>query len=170
MSHPEGAAKEGVFIAVSASPDVCKTPPNNVPIPYRVVAKLDEGLSVSPNVFFRGHPVVLADGSSIANVTGDESGSGGGVSSGCNEGEVKFIEGDDTFLVNGKRVVRDKDEVTMNKGNTKGKVQCLMSAAPASAVDADGKPPKPANPMVKRQSIVPDSTEPGDAGGGADGD
>jgi hypothetical protein len=154
MSHPEGAAKEGVFIAVSTSPDVCKTPPNDVPIPYRVVAKLDEGLSVSPNVLFRGHPVVLADGSSIANVTGDESGSGGGVSSACNTGEVKFTEGDGTFLVNGKLVVRHKDKVTMNKGNTEGKVQCLMSAAPASAVDAHGQPSRPANPPVKRPSTA----------------
>jgi hypothetical protein len=169
MSHPEGAAQEGAFIAVSSSPDACKTPPNHVPVPYTVVAKLDECLSVSPNVRFRGHPVVLADASSIAKVTGDESGSGGGVSSGCNTGEVKFIDGDGSVLVNGKRVVRDKEEVTMNGGNTKGKVQCLMDAGPASTVDADGQPSRPANPPVQARSSGASAAGPASTKGGTDG-
>lgn len=144
MATEEGARKEGTFIAVSDSPDPCKTPPNNAPMPYMLLAKLDEALSVSPNVKYAGHPVVLMEQSSIANVTGDELGTGGGVKSGCNEGEVKFTEGDPSVKVNGKPVVRDKDPVTMNKGNTTGQVQWLQGAAPSGSVDANGRPVPPA--------------------------
>ena len=147
MSKPIGARKAGTFLAVCQSPDPCKTPPNNAPVPYYIVAKLDDCLSVSPNVKYGGKPVVLADESSIAHVLGDEAGTGGGVKSGCNRGEVKFIEGDSTVRVNGKRVVREGDEVTMNGGNTKGTVICMP--APACGVDPQGRPEKDSDPPIK---------------------
>jgi hypothetical protein len=140
MATPEGARKAGSFIAVSDSPDPCRTPPNNVPVPYMVMADLGPSLSVSPNVKFGGHPAVLADESSIGQVTGDEAGTGGGVKSGCHRGEVRFTGGSPSVKINGKRVVRDKDAVTMNKGNTTGQVQCLMAAAPCGGIDGQGRP------------------------------
>ena len=149
MAHPIGARKEGVFLIVSESPDPCKTPPSNAPVPYTITANLDDCTSVSPDVFYGDHPVVLVDESRIGNVKGDEAGSGGGVKSGCNEGEVAFIEGDQSVLVNGRLVVREKDQVLMNKGNTTGRVQCLMGAEPGCGVGRDGKPTKCTNPPVE---------------------
>jgi hypothetical protein len=137
-------------MAISESPDACKTPPNDVPIPYNVVAKLGQSLSVSPNVKYHGFPVVLADESKIDNVTGDEAGSGGGVKSGSHKDEVKFIEGAGTVKANGKRIVRDKDPVSMNKGNTTGKIQSLTGASPAGGITPEGQPVKPTNPPMKK--------------------
>jgi len=146
MSEREGARKSGSFLAVSISPDMCKTPPTNAPIPYTVTADLDGSLAVSPNVFYGDCPVVLVDQSSIDKVTGDEAGSGGGVKSGCNVGEVKFFEGDETVLVNGKRVLRQEDTVEMNGGNTQGKVIWMMGTEPAGGVDEEGRPTQDPNP------------------------
>jgi hypothetical protein len=85
----------------------------------------------------------------IAKVTGDEAGSGGGVKSGTHKDEVKFIEGAVTVRANGKKIVRDKDPVSMNKGNTTGKVQSLTGAVPAGGVTPNGDPMKSANPPMK---------------------
>lgn len=148
MSLEESARQEDVYLAVSESPDPCKTPPNNVPIPYQIVAKLDQALSVSPDVKYRGLPVVLADESSIAKVQGDEAGTGGGVKSGTHGDEVKFIKGAGTVKANGKQIVRHKDPVSMNKGNTTGKIQSLTGAAPAGGVTPEGQPQHPSDPPV----------------------
>lgn len=148
MGTNQGANKSGQFIAVSESPDVCKTPPNDAPIPYTIVAKLDGCLSVSPDVFYNGEPVVLVDESRVPNVEGDASGSSGGLSSGCNQGEVQFIGGDASVLVNGKQVVRHGDPVSMNKGNTTGRVMCLAEPEPACGTDANGKSKRNSDPPV----------------------
>lgn len=150
MSNRESARQEGVFIAVSESPDACKTPPANVPIPYRILADLGEALTVSPNVRYQGRPVVLADASTIAKVTGDEAGTGEGVKSGTHEGEVEFIQGSGTVFVNGKKIVREKDQVLMNSGNTKGRIQNLSGSAPAGGVAPGGQPMQPSNPPRRR--------------------
>lgn len=143
---PIGAWKGGAFLAVSESPDPCKTPPANAPVPYNLVAKLEEALSVSPDVKYTGHPVILVDESTISQVLGDEAGTGGGVKSGCNQGEVKFIAGNPTVKANGKLVVREGDRVTMNKGNTTGVVVCMLGAEPKNS-DTEEEPsqiaPKP---------------------------
>lgn len=150
---PIGAWKGGAFLAVSESPDPCKTPPANAPVPYNLVAKLEEALSVSPDVKYTGHPVILVDESTIAQVLGDEAGTGGGVKSGCNQGEVKFIAGNPTVKANGKLVVREGDRVTMNKGNTTGVVVCMLGAEPAGSSSDAG-----AGPDATSESQVGDSS------------
>ena len=164
MASMESSRQDDVFIAVSVSPDPCKTPPNNVPVPYNVVAKLGQSLTVSPDVRYKGLPVVLAGRSSIGNVTGDEAGTGGGVKSGSHQDEVKFIEGSCNFIVNGMQLVREKDPVSMNKGNTTGKVQSLTGAAPAGGVDPDGMPMQPSNPPLKKRQKPASSAESTHAG------
>jgi hypothetical protein len=116
------------------------------PVPYMIVAKLDDAVAASPNVTFGGHPVVLAGGSTIASVTGDEGGTGGGVKSGCRGGEVAFTHGSGSLRVNGKKVVREDDVVTMNKGNTTGRVVCLDGAAPTGSIGPGGQPTTDTNP------------------------
>jgi uncharacterized Zn-binding protein involved in type VI secretion len=146
MSNQEAANQSGSFIVVSESPDACRTPLNNVPVPYMIVARLDEALSVSPNVSYQGKPVILADETCIAHCTGAEAGTGGGVKSGTHNGEVRFIEGASTLRVNGKHLVRTGDRVSMNNGNTFGTVVCLSDCAPICSIGPGGIPTADCNP------------------------
>jgi hypothetical protein len=139
MGEPIGARKAGTFIAVSDAPDPCRTPPGNVPVPYLVMAGLEDALAASSDVAFNGHPVVLAGRSTLPRVTGDEAGSGGGVKSGCHGGEVAFVRGAGTVRVNGLAVVREGDPVTLNQGNTTGRVVCLDGAGPTGGITPGGQ-------------------------------
>ena len=122
----EGARKGKNFIVVSLYPDICLSPmgPTMVPVPYQIVAYLDEACDVSPNVRFGGKPVILVDQSVVLRSEGNEAGTGGGIKSGTHKGIVEFDEGSTTVRVNGKRVVRHGDECWMNDRNTRGKVIC----------------------------------------------
>lgn len=120
----EGARKTSKALVVSILPDVCLTPIGNimVPIPYMIVANLEDSISVSKNVRFGGRPVFLLDQSIITKTTGAEAGTGGGVKSGTTGSIVEPIEGSKNVRVNGKRVVRHGDLCKMNNGNTLGRV------------------------------------------------
>ena len=159
MSNQQGAVKDGSFIAVSSSPDFCRTPPTNTPIPYTVTATLDEALSVSPDVKHRGIPVVLAGESTIAHVTGDEAGTGGGVKSGCNQGGVAFEEGARRVKANGKWIVRDRDKVQMNDANVGGFVLCTAGTEPACGITGDGLPEQDSNPPFSAEPQPPETVE-----------
>lgn len=120
----EGARKTSKALVVSILPDVCLTPIGNkmVPVPYQIVANLQDATSVSKNVRFGGSPVFLLDQSVITKTTGAEGGTGGGVKSGVTCSTVEAIEGSKNVRVNGKRVVRHGDLCKMNNGNTLGRV------------------------------------------------
>ncbi len=64
-----------------ASPDVCKTPPFNIPIPYANIAQLTTCTNVVPHVLVKMRPTVV-QGSKMPISSGDEAGAGGGVVSG----------------------------------------------------------------------------------------
>ena len=146
----EAARQSASFIVVSLSPDACRTPPHNVALPYHITASLDQAVSVSPNVYYQGEPVVLAEETSIAHVIGDESGTGGGVKSGTQGGAVRFIEGASSLRVNGKLLVRAGDRVSMNNGNTLGVVQSLARGAPRGIIGPDGRSSEDCNPPMPR--------------------
>jgi hypothetical protein len=150
MTVRECARQDGTFIAVSESPDPCKTPPSNRAVPYQITASLEQCLSVSPNVRYNGKPVVLAGESSIAQVTGDESGTGGGVKSGTHKGDVRFLQGAATVKANGKPIVRVQDPVAMNNGNTQGRIQGVAKAAPALEIRPQGQPTQSCNAPLPR--------------------
>ena len=124
MGKLEAARKTAKAIAVSTTPDVCKTPmgSSTPPIPYPIVGNFKDSASISTNVRFGGDPAFTLDKSTITKVTGDEAGSAGGVKSGSNKSIVKPKGASGKVRANGKRVVRHGDPVEMNKGNTKGKV------------------------------------------------
>jgi hypothetical protein len=67
----EGARQEGKFMVVCIAPDVCLTPP--VPVPYQIVAFLDNSMNVSPNVRFTCKPALMMKSRGIQ-VIGDEAG------------------------------------------------------------------------------------------------
>lgn len=123
MANKKGARKTGKFIAVNLTPDVCKTPMGSsvVPVPYQIVANLNDSASVSPNVDFTGFPAFIHNKSKVTRVAGDEAGTAGGVKSGTNRSIVEPIEGSTSVYVNKKPVVRNGDKCKMNNGNTIGK-------------------------------------------------
>ena len=151
MPEKEGARNSGQFLAISDAPDFCKTPPNMAPVPYPNIGKLDQCLSNSPNVKFTGAMAVLMGQSEVPSVIGNEAGVGGGVKSGVNKSNVKFTKGSGTVKVNGKQVMRDRDPVSMNNGNTTGKVVCLTPSLPSGGISPSGQPTQPPNPPVKKR-------------------
>ena len=160
MSHNESVTKDDLFIAVSLSPDACRTPPQQAAVPYQITAKLGGALSVSPDVKYNGRPVILADESSIPQVVGDEAGTGGGVKSGTCRGPVRFPQGSGSVKANGRPIVRVKDPVAMNGGNTTGRIQSMKFAAPASGITPEGRPGQPSNPPVRLPPRRPTPKQP----------
>lgn len=108
-----------------AFPDVCKTPPGPVPVPYPNIGRLEEasGVPISlKNVRVAGHWVITKD-CKILETRGDEAGSGGGiVIEGKPGGPVIFTSASETVKVNGQGVVRMTDTTTQNDGNANGMV------------------------------------------------
>lgn len=113
---PTGARKNSIFKAVSLVPNVCKTPmgPNMVPVPYPIIADLNNSVEVAKSVRFNGNGVFLLSDSVVTNVTGNEAGTGGGMKSGVNKGKVRARQSADSVRVEKKYVVRHGDECDMN--------------------------------------------------------
>lgn len=104
--------------AAATVPDVCKTPPQPLPIPY-------------PNTAFakdlaKGTVTVLVDGGNMAGIlgsefsvsTGDEPGTAGGVKSGVNMKEATWISYSFDVFLEGQNATRLTDKMWMNHGNT----------------------------------------------------
>ena len=113
---PTGARKNSIFMVVSLTPDVCKTPmgPNMVPVPYPIVGDLSNSVEVAKNVRFNGDPVFLLSDSVVTTVTGNEAGTGCGMKSGVNKGKVRATASSKSVRVEKKYVVRHGDECEMN--------------------------------------------------------
>ena len=153
MAVNEGARQEGKFMVVCIAPDVCLTPPVPVPVPYQIVAFLDNSMNVSPNVRFTGKPALMMTSRGIQ-VIGDEAGSAGGVKSGVNVNHCRPVEGthSTTVRVNGEYVLYHNGYMYMNCAgpegayNTLGKIVYLGTSSSAS-VSPDGETP-PADPPI----------------------
>ncbi len=146
MAENEGARKEGKFIVVNMPPDVCLTPPNPVPVPYQIVAYLDDSVNYSPNVNFNGNPAMHMKGR-ITQVTGNEAGSAGGVKSGVNKNYCRPITHSSTVRANGEFVIYHKDTLMwMNcagpegPGNTIGMLIFRGSSFSANTKPSDCDP------------------------------
>lgn len=106
-------------IAMATLPDVCKTQVGNAvsPIPYPNIAKDADLVDGSEAVTADGGNSIAIQGCKFSQSVGDEPGSLGGVSSGCINGEAKFISFSPNVNVEGKPVARLSDKMTMNKEN-----------------------------------------------------
>ena len=117
MADNVTARKHAAWRVVSVLPDVCRTPmgKSKPPVPYPVVARLDEAVSEVPSVYANGAPVVVFNRSYVPRTLGDEPGTAKGVKSGtvganCYpkahsstvRAEARFIlRHDDAFWMNG---------------------------------------------------------------------
>ena len=113
---PLGARKNNSFMVVCLAPDSGKTPmgAGMVPVPYPIVADLDDSHEVAKHVNFNGDPVFLLSESVVAKVTGNEPGTGGGMISNVNRGKVRAIGSSKSVRVEKKFVVRHGDLCDMN--------------------------------------------------------
>ncbi|MCA0242748.1 MAG: DUF4150 domain-containing protein [Proteobacteria bacterium] len=108
-------SRDGQFVVVCLTPDVCLTPgKTGYPIPYPITHKLDEARQCSANVFQQGEPVYLDNESYVDNVHGDEPGKGGGVISQVNVKISHNIAKSANVFINGRSAVRTGDAMWMN--------------------------------------------------------
>ncbi|MGV0911512.1 PAAR-like domain-containing protein [Martelella sp. FOR1707] len=114
---------------VCLSPCVCLTPrgPKMVPVPYMIVSKLEWSTKTISNTGFGGDQAFTME-SRTEKVTGNEPGTGGGVSSGVNVGWCRPQSNKSSFLVEGHQVLQDNCVYEMNcagpdgPSNTLGKL------------------------------------------------
>jgi hypothetical protein len=86
----------------AAYPDVCKTPPGPVPVPYPNTGSLSDARG-TPHVKIQGNQV-LRLGDEIQLSTGDEAGVAGGVVSGTIKSKIKFLTAWSHVFADGKMV------------------------------------------------------------------
>lgn len=110
------ARQDGEWLVVSILPDVCKTPvgSSTPPVPYPVIAKLDNAIKVVPSVKANGKPVVVFSQSLIPETIGDQAGVAKGIKSGTVGGKCYPKEHSKSFFVQGLPVLRHGDEFWMN--------------------------------------------------------
>lgn len=124
MGQPIARA-DGVCFAF---PNVCgtPTPAGTSPVPYPNVAQLADATRTASSVKAGGKDVIVAD-SEIARSSGDEAGTGGGISSGSFGGKCTFSGHSTTVLAEGKGIVRQLDATSQNGGNATGQVMVGLS-------------------------------------------
>ncbi len=86
------------------TPDVCKTPPLQIPVPYVNVAQLAMCQNVAMNVLVKMRPAVV-QGSIIPISSGDEAGATGGVISGVFIGPAQPKTQSSKVYFGGKKAV-----------------------------------------------------------------
>lgn len=84
-------------------PDVCKTPPGPVPVPYPNIAMVSNATKTSTKVKFVNKEVVV-EGSEIDQSQGDEAGVAGGIVSSQNMNKTTFKKGSSKVKAEGKNV------------------------------------------------------------------
>ncbi len=133
------ARQDGLWTAISLTPDVCKTPmgPATPPVPYPVTASLGDAVLVVPSVKANGHPVLVLDQSFVPATKGDKPGVAKGVKSGTVGDICEPLEHSTTFRVGGRSVLRHFDTFWMNARNTIGIIIGQPPAASIMAKDAD---------------------------------
>jgi len=106
-------------ICMATVPDVCKTPSpaGPVPIPYPNISQSSDLANGSTTVKGDGEMIAVKD-SEYSKSNGDEAGTAGGVVSGVNMKEAKWILFSMDVKIDGKNACRLMDKMTCNKQNT----------------------------------------------------
>jgi hypothetical protein len=109
---PASTKKGGMCMGM---PDVCLTPaaPSPIPIPYPNMAQVNGADGTIDKVLMENKETVVED-SKIAQSSGDEAGTAGGVVSGLNRGEAHFTLYSSKVYAKGKKVVFHTAQTTHN--------------------------------------------------------
>lgn len=110
------ARKQTGWLVISELPDVCKTPMgcSTPPVPYNVIAKLDDCVQEVPTVRANGHPVVVYDQTKVPTTIGDQAGVATGVKSNTVGAQCWPIERSGTVRAGKRFIVRHDDRFGMN--------------------------------------------------------
>jgi hypothetical protein len=100
-------------------PDVCKTPPSAVPVPYPNSASSADASGGPKTVAVEGR-MAMVKGARITRTTGDEPGSAGGVISGTHRDEAEFSLYSFDVKIEGRNVCRAGDPMYHNRRNASG--------------------------------------------------
>ncbi|MBK9259436.1 MAG: DUF4150 domain-containing protein [Polyangiaceae bacterium] len=110
--------KDSGGISIATLPDVCKTPPNGVPIPYPNIAYARDLAKGTQTVVADGGNMCANYGSEFSKSTGDEAGSIGGVKSGTFIKEATWLTFSFNVRIEGKAACRLTDKMYHNHQNT----------------------------------------------------
>lgn len=108
--------KNQKWLVVYKQPDVCKTPMGGAcpPVPYPVIAKLEESVEVVKSVRAGGDPLVVWNKSYVPRTIGDSPGTAKGVKSGTVEGKCRPDEHSKSVRAGKHEIIRHGDEFWMN--------------------------------------------------------
>lgn len=110
------ARKNQKWIVISKYPDVCKTPMGGAtpPVPYAVIAKLEESVQVVESVHANRDPLVVFNKSYAPRTIGDAPGTAKGVKSGTVEGKCYPDQHSKSVRAGKHEIIRHDDEFWMN--------------------------------------------------------
>lgn len=116
MAKDSLARKNGYWMIVGITPDVCKTPIGSaiIPIPYPVISYLSTSQKISSNVRANDDNIVILNKSFAATTIGDQPGVCGGVKSGTVGGKCHLEQHSESVRVNKRYIVRHGDKAWMN--------------------------------------------------------
>jgi hypothetical protein len=116
MAKNVAARKATAWLVVSTAPDVCKTPmgKSKPPVPYPVVARLQQAVAEVPTVRANGEPMVVFNHSYIPQTLGDEPGSAKGVKSGTVGANCYPIDHSASVRLANHYILRHDDQFWMN--------------------------------------------------------
>ena len=105
-------------VSMATMPDVCKTPPNSLPVPYPNIAFSSNLAKGTTTVKADGGNMCANYGSQFSRSTGDEAGTLGGVKSGTFAKEATWITYSFDVKLQGKGACRLTDKMFHNHQNT----------------------------------------------------
>ncbi len=120
MAKQFSARKNGSYIALFSTPDVCKIA-NGTPVPFPILEKLSNSVKVAKTCRFN-HDWAFMLRSHTTKVTGDEPGVNKGVKSQTVGEKAEPIEHSKSVRIEGSWLVRVGDKVYMNSKNTIGTI------------------------------------------------
>lgn len=120
-------------VTIATLPDVCKTPPTPVPVPYPNISRSSDLAKGTTTVSADGGNSCAINGSEFSKSEGDEAGTAGGVTSGTFMKEATWISFSPNVMLEGAAACRLTDKMLCNHGNTAclgGEVQAPLSGPP----------------------------------------
>lgn len=105
--------------ASTAQPDVCRTPPLEIPVPYVNVGNNSMAVPTYYTIMIQGQPELNLGGTYSVTV-GDEAGATGGVVSGTFSGPGKPMQGSMVYFVGGMPSWRVTAPTVQNTNNCAG--------------------------------------------------
>jgi hypothetical protein len=124
-------------VSAATIPDVCKTPPNSLPIPYPNIAFSRDLANGTTTVTADGGNKCANYGSEFSKSTGDEPGTLGGVKSGTFMKEATWITYSFDVKLEGKGACRLTDKMFHNHQNTVNMAGLLQPTLEMAAREGD---------------------------------